>query len=98
MIPKCNLVPKPYCSVGSKFMPIPVWRVVNVKQLDINQVGVKNTNPMKTRLILMGCIISALGIILLIENGYSEVLIGLLVVGVILLVSGLLWNGNKQSR
>jgi len=55
-------------------------------------------NNMKLRLILIGCIISALGVILLIKNGYSEVLIGLLVVGVILLVSGLLWKGNKQSR
>lgn len=53
---------------------------------------------MKRRLILMGCILSALGAILLVARGYSPALLGILVVGLILLVVGLLWRKPKNAN
>ena len=47
---------------------------------------------MKLRFLLMGCIISALGVILLAARGFSEDYVGLLAVGIVLLVVGLLWK------
>jgi len=47
---------------------------------------------MKLRLILMGCIISFLGAILLAARGVSTELVGVLVVGIVLFVVGLLWK------
>ena len=47
---------------------------------------------MKLRFFLMGCIISALGAILLAARGFSEDYVGLLAVGIVLLVVGLLWK------
>lgn len=52
---------------------------------------------MKLRLILMGCIISVLGAILLIARGYSPELLGVLLVGLVLLVVGLLWKKPKAA-
>ena len=57
--------------------------------------GIKQT--MKLRLILMGCIISVLGGILLIIRGYAPEHLGVLVVGVILLVMGVLWKQPKKT-
>jgi glucose uptake protein GlcU len=57
----------------------------------------KFTQAMKLRLIVMGCIISVLGGILLIRRGYSPALVGLLVVGIALLVVGLLWKQSKHQ-
>ena len=53
--------------------------------------------PMKVRLILMGCIISVLGIILLVARGYSIELLGVLLVGLILVGIGLVWRKPKSA-
>jgi hypothetical protein len=47
---------------------------------------------MKLRFLLMGCIISAIGAILIATRGFSADFVGLLAVGVVLLVVGLLWK------
>ena len=47
---------------------------------------------MKLRFLIMGCIISALSAIFLAARGYSEALVGLLAVGIVLLVLGILWK------
>ena len=47
---------------------------------------------MKLRFLLMGCILSALGAVLLATRGYSADLAGVLAVGLVLLVVGLLWR------
>jgi hypothetical protein len=47
---------------------------------------------MKLRFLIMGCIISALGAIFLATRGYSEGLVGVLGVGIVLLVLGILWK------
>jgi UPF0716 family protein affecting phage T7 exclusion len=46
---------------------------------------------MKLRLLLMGCIISAIGAILLVARGFATGFIGLSLVGTVL-VLGLLWK------
>jgi hypothetical protein len=53
---------------------------------------VKNKNSMKLRFLLMGCIISALGAILIVARGFSTALVGVLAVGIVLFVVGLLWK------
>jgi glucose uptake protein GlcU len=52
---------------------------------------------MKLRLLLMGCIISALGGVLLIARGFSLNYVGLLIVGIVLLVVGLPWKQTKKA-
>jgi hypothetical protein len=47
---------------------------------------------MKLRFLLRGCIISAIGSILLATRRFSLDFVGLLAVGVVLLVVGLLWR------
>jgi hypothetical protein len=47
---------------------------------------------MKLRFLLMGCIISAIGAVLLATRSFSEDLVGVLAVGPVLLVVGLLWR------
>jgi hypothetical protein len=47
---------------------------------------------MKLRLLLMGCIISAIGSILLAARGFAVDFAGLLGVGIVLLFLGLLWK------
>lgn len=47
---------------------------------------------MKIRLILMGCIISALSGVLLATRGSSTPLVGLLAIGILVLVTGLVWR------
>jgi hypothetical protein len=58
--------------------------------------GIRQT--MKLRLILMGCIISVLGVALFAARGFSVACIGLLVVGIVLLVVGLLWKQTKKTE
>ncbi len=53
---------------------------------------VKNTKAMKLRLLLMGCIITAIGVILLAARGFATSFVGLSLVGIVLLVLGLLWK------
>jgi hypothetical protein len=47
---------------------------------------------MKLRFLLMGCIISALGVVLLAARGFTQDYVGLLALGMVLLVVGLLWR------
>jgi len=47
---------------------------------------------MKLRLLVMGCILAALGLILDAARGLDVSFIGLSLVGVVLLVVGLLWK------
>jgi len=49
---------------------------------------------MKLRLILMGCILSVLGVALIITRGYSPAILGLLLVGIILLI--VVYSGGSQ--
>jgi len=58
---------------------------------------VENTNGMKLRLLLMGCIISAIGAILLATRGFATDFIGFLAVGIVLLVLGTLWKSGKPD-
>jgi hypothetical protein len=53
---------------------------------------------MKLRLILMGCILTVLSIIFMIVRGYSEPLIGLLIVGIILTVVGFAWKPKEKTE
>jgi len=52
---------------------------------------------MKLRLLLMGCIISAIGAILLATRGFATDFVGLLAVGLVLLVLGILWKSQKPD-
>ena len=52
---------------------------------------------MKLRLILMGCIISFMGAILLAVRGFATDFVGLLSVTLVLLVLGLLW-GEQTAK
>jgi membrane-bound ClpP family serine protease len=54
-------------------------------------------DSMKLRLILMGCILTVIGAILLVRNGFSTPLVGILVVGIVLAVVGLVWNPQKRA-
>jgi hypothetical protein len=53
---------------------------------------------MKLRLILMGCIITVIGAFLLIRNGLTEPLVGILIIGIILAVVGIAWNPRKKAK
>jgi uncharacterized membrane protein len=52
---------------------------------------------MKIRLMVMGCILSALSGILIVVRGFETAFFGLLIVGVVLIVIGLLWKSPKKS-
>jgi hypothetical protein len=52
---------------------------------------------MKLRLIVMGCILTVLGVILLIARGYSAPLIVLPVIGIVLAAVGVLWKPRKKA-
>jgi uncharacterized membrane protein len=52
---------------------------------------------MKIRLMVMGCILSALSGILIVVRGFETAFFGLLIVGVVLIVIGLLWKSPKNS-
>jgi uncharacterized membrane protein HdeD (DUF308 family) len=55
-------------------------------------------DSMKLRLILMGCILTVLGIILLIARGYSAPLIGLPLLGIVFVVVGVKFYPTNQKR
>lgn len=54
-------------------------------------------DSMKLRLILMGCILTVTGVILLIRNGFSAPLVGILAVGIVLTVVGVVWKPRKKA-
>ncbi|MFX1321917.1 MAG: hypothetical protein ACFFAQ_09760 [Promethearchaeota archaeon] len=47
---------------------------------------------LKLRLILAGCIITIIGVVLLIVHGLSVIYFGLIIAGIIILVIGLIWK------
>ena len=47
---------------------------------------------LKLRFILAGCIVSIIGVVLLIIHGFSFIYIGLIIAGIIILVIGLIWK------
>jgi len=55
-------------------------------------------DSMKLRLILMGCILTILGMVLLILRGFSAPLVGLLIIGIILALIGILWKPGKKTE
>ncbi len=52
---------------------------------------------MKLRLILMGCILTILGTILIVARGFSTPLVGILVVGIVLAAIGIVWKPQKKT-
>jgi membrane-bound ClpP family serine protease len=52
---------------------------------------------MKVRLIAMGCILIVIGVILIIVKGYSEPLIALPVIGIVLTAIGVVWKPRKKA-
>ena len=58
----------------------------------------KNMDSMKLRFILMGCILTALGVILTITRGFSTSLAGIIVVGVVLAIVGMVWKPRKKAE
>jgi hypothetical protein len=59
--------------------------------------GGGNMDSMKLRLILMGCILTVIGVILLVLNGFSAPLVGILIIGIILAVVGIVWKPRKKA-
>jgi uncharacterized membrane protein YqjE len=55
-------------------------------------------DSMKLRLILMGCILAAIGIILLILRSYSAPFLGMTVVGLVLATVGVVWKPRKKAN
>ncbi|MFX1281046.1 MAG: hypothetical protein ACFFA3_16975 [Promethearchaeota archaeon] len=51
---------------------------------------------LKLRLILAGCIVSIIGVVLLIIHGFSVIYIGLIIAGIIILVIGLTWELKEK--
>lgn len=54
-------------------------------------------DSMKLRLFLMGCILTVVGVILLVLNGFSAPLVGILVIGIILAVVGIVWKPREKA-
>jgi hypothetical protein len=54
-------------------------------------------DSMKLRLILMGCILTALGAILLVVRGFSAVFVGIIVVGIVLGAVGVVWKTREKA-
>lgn len=54
-------------------------------------------DSMKLRLILMGCILTLIGVILLVVRGFSAPLVGILVIGIILAIVGVVWKPRKKA-
>jgi hypothetical protein len=61
------------------------------------KTGGEDLQAVKWRLILMGCVISALGAILLYRRGISPELLGVLAAGISLLAVGLLWRKPRNT-
>jgi UPF0716 family protein affecting phage T7 exclusion len=55
-------------------------------------------DSMKLRLILMSCILTVIGAILLVRNGFSTPLVGLLIVGIVIAGVGIVWNPRKRTQ
>lgn len=45
----------------------------------------------------MGCILTVIGVILLIIRGYSASFVGILIIGIVLAVVGVVWNPRKKA-
>jgi membrane-bound ClpP family serine protease len=60
--------------------------------------GGGNMNSMKLRLLLMGCILTALGVILLVVRGYSVPFVGIIGVGIVLAAVGGIWKPRKKAE
>jgi membrane-bound ClpP family serine protease len=54
-------------------------------------------DSMKLRLILMGCILTVIGVILLILHGFSPAFVGILIIGIVLFVVGYVWKPRKKA-
>ena len=52
---------------------------------------------MRIRLILMGCILTVLGIILLVARSYSVAFVGIIAVGIVLASVGVVWKPRKKA-
>jgi ABC-type transport system involved in cytochrome bd biosynthesis fused ATPase/permease subunit len=91
------------CGIGVSVISTayPVWRHSKLRLSEvINQNGhrgVESMDNMKLRLILMGCILTVIGVILLVLNGFSAPLVGILVIGIILAVVGIVWTPRKKA-
>jgi membrane-bound ClpP family serine protease len=53
-------------------------------------------NSMKLRLIMMGCILTIIGAVLLARNGFSAPLVGILAIGIVLAVVGFAWKPRTK--
>jgi hypothetical protein len=58
---------------------------------------VEDLDNMKLRLILMGCILTAIGILLLVVRGYSVSFVGIIGVGILLAAVGVVWKPRKKA-
>jgi hypothetical protein len=47
---------------------------------------------LKLRFIIAGCIVSIIGVVMLIIHGFSVIYIGVIIAGLIVLVIGLIWK------
>ena len=45
----------------------------------------------------MGCILTVIGVILLIARGFSAPLVGILVIGILLATVGVVWKPRKKK-
>ena len=54
-------------------------------------------DSMKLRLILMGCILAAVGIMRLIVRSYSAPFVGMIVVGLVLAAVSVVWTPRKKA-
>ncbi len=45
----------------------------------------------------MGCILTVIGVILLIARGFSAPLVGILVIGILLAAVGVIWKPRKKA-
>ena len=52
---------------------------------------------MRIRLILMGCILTVLGIILLVARSYSVAFVGIIAVVIVLASVGVVWKPRKKA-
>ena len=52
---------------------------------------------MRIRLILMGCVLTVLGIILLVARSYSVAFVGIIAVVIVLASVGVVWKPRKKA-
>ena len=52
---------------------------------------------MKIRLIFMGCILTVLGVILLVARSYSVAFVGIIAVGIVLASVGVIWKRERKQ-